>query len=759
MLPSLPYTPTVQKRNVVEFRGLDRRDGAPEGSLVDSTCLSTVRYPFLSTRYAMSVADLSGADDIYEWDGRLVACLIGNLVCDNTVICQVTEGKKQWAVVSGRLIVYPDKIMVEYSDGEYTVTQLEADVAVGETPGGVQLTPTSITAPIRPKIKKNVSGGMSGFPYGAQGYPSVNYDLWVYGKDVDAVTACCDGGVWDLDELSGIEVKAGLFTQGSVDRFLELGDIFIPKITSSLIEYQAVYGDAYGNLGPYYPANPDRTQYNSDGYYCVVTGYWTSDTGDGFETAIYRTATVIYDVYKANVGAPVLSSVFSVNDAVSVTGTPAGISDIEHAMVRSISEEENALYFDDNTFTVPEAYVTLTEPMSVQNIFYLRYNGKDYRTSSDFMLEAGMTLYIMTDGATKITVFRNGEIIGELNATVTDTPEYDRPQAINLLHYVDNLGSVHITRDVPDLDYICESGNRLWGVSNEERTIFASALGDPKNFYDSDGLDTEAYQVAVGSKGDWTGICAYGGGVCCWKEHMLHKVIGSYPSEYYMADYHIEGVAVGSQRSLTVINEALYYVGATGVYSYTGGTPSRIGDQISPSPMLPPRNTVGGSDGRFWYLSGTRWDGTNETLVFDSATGLWIKDNTDVAVAIILHDRKLHILNKDGDIAIVMPETWDPNTLWTAEFAPFDETAVIRKYYMRLDLRLDMTAGSNVKVYVSEDGGEWRAVHDLDSEIDVAKRVSILPRRCDRFAVKITGKGNVTLRAMTREFLAGSERV
>jgi len=280
-------------------------------------------------------------------------------------------------------------------------------------------------------------------------------------------------------------------------------------------------------------------------------------------------------------------------------------------------------------------------------------------------------------------------------------------------------------------------------------------------------VDTDSYQLAVGSAGDWTGICAYGNAVCCWKEQRLHKILGSYPSEYYMAEYQIAGVGAGCDRSLTIINEVLYYNGARGVYAYTGGTPSRIGDRIAPSPMFAPYGTVGGTDGRRWYLSGVRWDEEDELLVYDTVTGLWIREDDTRVRAFLVHSYRLHFLDAEGRLWRIEEQTWDDSTEWAAEFAPIDETwdagksrlPVVRKYYVRLDLRLDMTENSTVKVEVKEDNGAWRTVHATDSTADAAKRVAILPRRCDRFSVRISGRGYVVLRAMTREFLTGSERV
>ena len=43
--------------------------------------------------------------------------------------------------------------------------------------------------------------------------------------------------------------------------------------------------------------------------------------------------------------------------------------------------------------------------------------------------------------------------------------------------------SIKIQRKIPDMDFICESENRLWGCSNSAQTIYASSMGDPTNFY------------------------------------------------------------------------------------------------------------------------------------------------------------------------------------------------------------------------------------------------------------------------------------
>ena len=118
-------------------------------------------------------------------------------------------------------------------------------------------------------------------------------------------------------------------------------------------------------------------------------------------------------------------------------------------------------------------------------------------------------------------------------------------------------GALTLERRVPDLDYICESGNRLWGCSNREKTIFASVLGDPTNFYVYEGLSTAAYAVAVGSEGDFTGCCKRSTAVLFWKERTLHKMLGDYPAEYALFDYAIDGLRAGCSRSMKILKDEL----------------------------------------------------------------------------------------------------------------------------------------------------------------------------------------------------------
>lgn len=70
---------------------------------------------------------------------------------------------------------------------------------------------------------------------------------------------------------------------------------------------------------------------------------------------------------------------------------------------------------------------------------------------------------------------------------------------------------VTVERSVPDMDYVVESGNRLWGckygIVNGQavNAIYASKLGDFKNWNCYAGLSTDSYAASRGSDGAFTG--------------------------------------------------------------------------------------------------------------------------------------------------------------------------------------------------------------------------------------------------------------
>lgn len=311
---------------------------------------------------------------------------------------------------------------------------------------------------------------------------------------------------------------------------------------------------------------------------------------------------------------------------------------------------------------------------------------------------------------------------------------------------------ITVERRIPNLDYICESENRLWGCSSEDQTIYASALGDPTNFYVYEGLSTDSYAIAVGTEGDFTGCVKLASSVLFWKETKLHKMLGGYPAEYSLYTYDIEGLQKGSHKSMQVINEVLYYMGIHGVYAYSGGTPSLISANFGDKTF---NGGVAGNDGDSYYLSMQEGEKTH-FMVYEIPSGIWVREDQTKAKDFTRIGKDLYFL-ADGFVWLANSKEADQSVEWKAQFTPFYETMQGRKNYSKIMLRLELKKGSWAKAEIRTDNGIWKECGRIvGREHDVVPmRISV--NRCDKFELKLSGEGQCTILSVLREFSVGSE--
>lgn len=753
MLPKLPYKGRRIEREIVEFRGMDRTEGAPEGALSDAVNLSTEEYPTLTQRAPRTLlTGYAAPTDIFGWDGHLVAVDGGQLKLDGTVIGAVNPGKKQFAVVNTKLCVWPDKVYVDLTNN--TLRHMDESVSTGTQAGTVTVTSDSFTATVTQAAAQNYS-----CPPIADALRRAAY---AYGADRGAVEACFTGSAWDMNALAALAAYKGVVEEDTATSgLLAPGDILIPKVTASeTYPYQLLTGYASG------AAYPDTDQYNTEGYYIVLRSVAYVDDNNS--------AYVVGDVYRTGTGNSLFSAVFKAGDAVSITGTRWGISDVKHAAITAIADDTNTLTFPEGTLRAPAYYCVTAADLPAGIEALLSFPDAAYRKiTPQALIPAGRVLYTVTHAVgDALYVWNPAAKTVEATYTLASAASGSGMLYMTAYEPIDGA-AISVGKDVPDFDFICAKDNRLWGVSNAQtnevwntqtqqfdtytaRVIFASALGDPTNWYAFQGVDTDAWQVAVATEGDFTALCAFGGSVCAWKENRLHRVFGSNPSEYYMSDAIFDGVAAGCARSVVVVNEVMYYVGRNNVYAYAGGkVPQAVGTPLG-RPYADAQ-AVAGSNGARLYLGWKTGADASELLTFDLARGLWMREDDKVAAAFADVGGALYLLCSDG--ALWRLEHGSETVSWRAAFRPFDETKITYKHYIRVCLRLDMAEGSAVTVKVKFDNGTEQTLLSADATRTMTKEIMLPPNRADRFTVTVSGTGNVKLRHLSREYYPGSERV
>ena len=312
-------------------------------------------------------------------------------------------------------------------------------------------------------------------------------------------------------------------------------------------------------------------------------------------------------------------------------------------------------------------------------------------------------------------------------------------------------GTVTLAREVPDLDYICESNYRLWGCKGD--TIYCSKYLDPLNFSVNDGSASDSWAVQVGTEGDFTGCIPYGQHICFFKEHTLHKIYGSKPSNYQLVSASVYGVQKGCERSMCMINEQLIYKGLHGVYAYTGGIPELLSENFGSRRFT---DAVATSDGERYYIS--MKDDAWHLFVFDMLKGVWLEEDDTQAIDMAFHDGSVYLLCADGKLLQVDRNGSLEDVEWSVTFCPFNEVMDERKGYSRFSMRVDMAAGAWLSVDVKTDQDkQWHEVYTTHNERARTIGVPIRPTRCDSVSIRVRGQGDCTIKAFVREFTVGSD--
>lgn len=320
-------------------------------------------------------------------------------------------------------------------------------------------------------------------------------------------------------------------------------------------------------------------------------------------------------------------------------------------------------------------------------------------------------------------------------------------------------GRITLKREVPDLEFICENENRLWGCKGD--TIYASRLGDPFNWNVFDGVSTDSYAVEVGSAGDFTGCCSYLGYPVFFKEDHIYKVYGSKPSNFQVMGSASLGVEKGSGKSLAVAGERLFYLSRAGVVAYGGGMPENISHPFGGERY---RNGVGGSDGEKYYISMEDQRGKRQLFVFDTGTALWHREDS-CDVLSFAWDGELYFLTRQGELWLggrprAVPLEWkrEKDFYSLAEFGDFTENNPDKKGLSRLQLRLELEEGAELQASLQFDSdGVWRKAAALKAGKKRSVVIPIVPRRCDHWRLRLEGKGSWKLYTLSREFYGGSD--
>lgn len=332
------------------------------------------------------------------------------------------------------------------------------------------------------------------------------------------------------------------------------------------------------------------------------------------------------------------------------------------------------------------------------------------------------------------------------------------------LTYEQTEGTVTVKRAVPDMDYVCEAQNRIWGCKygmvdgKAVNELYCCALGDFKNWNRFLGIATDAWAASVGSDGAWTGAANYLGYPTFFKENVIHRIAISSAGAHQVTETVGRGVQNGSGKSLCVVNEVLYYKAREGVCAYDGSFPSAVGEALGDVRY---HSAVGGGCGGKYYLS--MRDGANAWHLFcyDTAKGLWHREDDLHALCFTQMDGELYAIDAETKQLLALhgsqgtPET---AVKWAAETGLIGYTTVEQKYVSRFNLRMLLPRGSRADMYIQYDSdGVWHHCGHMEGVGTKSFLLPVRPRRCDHFRLRIEGEGEVRVYSFAKILETGSD--
>ena len=334
-------------------------------------------------------------------------------------------------------------------------------------------------------------------------------------------------------------------------------------------------------------------------------------------------------------------------------------------------------------------------------------------------------------------------------------------------------GEVRVERTCPEMDFVVEKDNRLWGCSSADHEIYCCKLGDPTNWRAYQGVATDSYAVTVGTPGPFTGAAVSGSAVIFFKENCLHRVYGTQPSNFTVYVDNLRGVQQGCHKSAVRVNEYLYYKSVFDVCVYADSEVAGISAALVTESY---KNAVAGVCGNRLYLSMEDQEGAWQLLVYDTAAGVWTREDGTHALGFASCLTETFMLRADGELYALLPgeynkdffmvgsdytvyaqEETDEEVSWELRTGEILRELPDHKYIGKIQLYLELDPGARAEVALRRDGGAWEKVQELSGGDQRRCTLPIYPRRCDRMEIRLTGVGHARLVNWSKYVGYGSE--
>ena len=320
-----------------------------------------------------------------------------------------------------------------------------------------------------------------------------------------------------------------------------------------------------------------------------------------------------------------------------------------------------------------------------------------------------------------------------------------------------------LERTMPIMDFVIESGNRLYGcrygpAANGEvvNEIYASKLGDFKNWNCFMQISTDSWVGGVGTDGQFTGAITHMGHPLFFKENCVHKVYGNYPANFQIQTTACRGVQKGCHNSLAIVNETLFYKARSAICAYDGSLPTEMSYALGNEAY---RDAVGGANGNKYYISMADSLSAYHLFVYDAAKGMWHKEDDLQVDCFCACDGEMYAISNGQIITMTGAGVMDALPVeWMVETGEIGLSSPDMKYISRITIRMSMDLDAEVCIYAKYDfSDEWEYQCVLRSTNLRSFSIPIRTKRCDHMKLRIEGVGGAKIYSITKTIEQGSD--
>ena len=303
----------------------------------------------------------------------------------------------------------------------------------------------------------------------------------------------------------------------------------------------------------------------------------------------------------------------------------------------------------------------------------------------------------------------------------------------------------YLRRVLPEMDFVVSCQNRLWGCryGGGVNELYGCKLGDFRNWAVFEGLSTDSYRVSRGENAPFTGAAVLDGCPLFFRENGLERIYPAAGGDHGVVTRTLPGIKRGSHRSTALIRDCLYYHGREGIYRFDGTLPVLISRALGDADYL---NAVAAARGERYYVSLKRLGARNSLFVYDAGSGQWYRESDPgIVLACAFQDGICCCLQRGGPLYWIGPPDNPKGVHWYAETGELAPLAGKRRYLSRLRLTAKLEPGSELRVYLSCDGGPWMYKGEFRGNEPDSQTFPVWPRRADSVRLRLEGVGGMEL--------------